>query len=175
MTESNGYIKLYRKLKSWGWYQNYVVKDLFIHLLISANFKETKWQGEILKPGQLITSYKNLAKELDFSVHQIRNALDKLKSTGEITSKSTNKFTIITLVNWEDYQGDNEKTASKKTSKTANEGHSKGKQRANKGQQIKNDNNLIMINNDKNIDPRLAADLAAAGITYEEYLRIKNQ
>ena len=32
-----------------------------------------------------------------------------------------------------------------------------------------------LCKNDKNIDPRLAAELAAAGITYEEYLRIKNQ
>jgi hypothetical protein len=60
--------------------------------------------GEKLKAGQLITGRKKLADELNFSERQIRTAMEKLKSTGEVTYKSTNKFTIVTVVNWEDYQ-----------------------------------------------------------------------
>ena len=104
MQELNGYIKLYRKLIQWGWYQDSVVKDLFLHFLLTASFKDFNWMGEQLKAGQLITGRKRLAEELNFSERQIRTAMEKLKSTGEVTYKSTNKFTIVTVVNWEDYQ-----------------------------------------------------------------------
>ena len=56
----NGFIKLHRKLVAWGWYQDYVVKDVFLHLLLTANFRDTQWMGVTLKKGQLVTSYKHL-------------------------------------------------------------------------------------------------------------------
>ena len=104
MNSLNGFIKLHRKLIAWGWYQDYVVKDVFLHLLLTANFKETSWRSTTLKEGQLVTSYKHLSEDLGFSVQKIRTAIDKLKSTGEITTESTNKYTVITVVNWADYQ-----------------------------------------------------------------------
>ena len=106
MNSLNGFIKLFRKFKAWGWYQDYVVKDVFIHLLLSANFVTTSWNGRRLKKGQLVTSTLQLAAELGFSRQQVRTAINKLKSTNEITTESTNKYTIITIVNWRDYQGD---------------------------------------------------------------------
>ena len=106
MQELNGYIKLYRKLIQWGWYQDSVVKDLFLHCLLTASFKEFKWMGQTMNAGQFVTSYKLLAEALGFTVQQIRTALKKLESTGEITSKSTNKYTVITVINWGSYQAD---------------------------------------------------------------------
>lgn len=106
MQELNGYIKLYRKLIQWGWYQDSVVKDLFLHCLLTASFKEFKWMGQAMNAGQFVTSYKLLAEALGFTVQQIRTALKKLESTGEITSKSTNKYTVITVINWGSYQAD---------------------------------------------------------------------
>ena len=47
-----------------------------------------------------------MASDLGFSEQQVRTALKKLESTGEITLKSTNRFTIATVENWEMYQGD---------------------------------------------------------------------
>lgn len=104
MQELNGYIKLYRKLIKWGWYQDSVVKDLFLHFLLTASFKDFEWMGRHLKAGQLIASRKRLSEELNFSERQIRTAMEKLKSTGEVTYETTNKFTIVTVINWEDYQ-----------------------------------------------------------------------
>ena len=117
MQELNGFILLHRKLKQWGWYKDSVVKDLFLHLLLSASFKDFEWMGRQLKAGQLITGRKRLAEELDFTERQIRTALDKLKSTGEVTIETTNKYTIITVVNWEDYQGLDKIATSKTTNK----------------------------------------------------------
>lgn len=117
MQELNGFILLHRKLKQWGWYKDSVVKDLFLHLLLSASFKDFEWMGRQLKAGQLITGRKRLAEELDFTERQIRTALDKLKSTGEVTIETTNKYTIITVVNWDDYQGLDKIATSKTTNK----------------------------------------------------------
>lgn len=106
MQELNGYIKLYRKLMQWEWYRDNAVKSLFLHCLISASFKDFDWMGKRLKAGQFITSRKHLAEELGFSEQQIRTAIKKLESTGEITSYATNKFTIVTVNHWSDYQAD---------------------------------------------------------------------
>ena len=108
MQELNGYIKLYRKLIGWGWYQDNVVKSLFLHFLLTASFKDFNWMGKKLKSGQLITGRKKLAEELNFSERQIRTAMEKLRSTGEVTYETTNKYTIVTVVNWEDYQSNEE-------------------------------------------------------------------
>ena len=106
MQKLNGYIKVYRKLIRWGWYQDSVVKDLFLHFLLTASFKDFEWMGRHLKAGQLVTGRKKLAAELGFSEQQIRTGIKKLESTKEITSETTNKYSIITVVNWEDYQSD---------------------------------------------------------------------
>lgn len=104
----NGFIKLHRKLVAWGWYQDYVVKDVFLHLLLTANFKDTTWKDRILKKGQVVVGSQNIANELGFTRQQVRTALKKLRSTNEITIEATNKFSIITIVNWEEYQSDDE-------------------------------------------------------------------
>lgn len=100
----NGFVKIHRKLLQWGWYQDNVVKGVFLHLLLTAAFQDSMWMGRMIKKGQVVTSYNSLAQDLGFGVRQIRTAINKLKSTGEITSEATNKFTIITVVNWEEYQ-----------------------------------------------------------------------
>ena len=142
MFELNGYIKLHRKLAQWGWYKNYVIKDTFIHCLIFANYTERPFEGMIIKKGQFVTSYDRLASELGFSVQQIRTAIKKLKSTGEITTKSTSKFTVITVVNWEDYQNTEEFPTSKTTYTLTNEQQSSNKQITNNQQQRKNIKNI---------------------------------
>ena len=145
MQRLNGFVKVHRKLVQWGWYQDYVVKDLFLHLLLTASFRESQWMGRTIEKGQVVTSYAHLAEELGFSVKQIRTALNKLKSTGEVASESTNRYTIITVVNWEKYQvlefdeaseGANKGQAEGKQG--ANKGQAEGKQGANKGQHLKN-------------------------------------
>ncbi len=104
MQQFNGFIKLHRKLVLWGWYTNYVVKDVFLHCLLSASFKDFEWQGQTIKAGQFITGRKQLAQDLGFTEQQIRSALKKLESSQELTIKTTNKFSVITVNNWEEYQ-----------------------------------------------------------------------
>lgn len=123
MQELNGFIKLFRKFKQWGWYQDNVVKCLFLHCLLMASFRDFEWMGQTLKSGQFVTSYKSLSRDLGFSIQQIRTALKKLESTGELTSTTTNKYTIITVINWDNYQGDERPTNTQSNKRITNEQH----------------------------------------------------
>lgn len=138
MQELNGYIKLFRKLVRWGWYQDSVVKSLFLHCLLMASFRDFSWMDQRLNAGQFVTSYKRLAEDLGFSVQQIRTALKKLESTGEITSTSTNKFTIVTVVNWENYQSDEDIFNTQSNNPTTNEQQTDNKRTTNEQQHRKN-------------------------------------
>lgn len=88
----------------WEWYNDNNTKILFLHLLLTANHKDKKWQGITILRGQKLTSLEHLSKEVGLSVQQTRTALNKLKSTNEITIKSTNKNTLITIEKYSDYQ-----------------------------------------------------------------------
>ena len=102
--ENTGWIKLHRSFLKWEWYNNINTKMLFIHLLLKVNYEDKEWRKVDIPKGSCITSYGNLAKELGLSVQNIRTSIAKLKSTHEITVKSTNKYIVITLENWEKYQ-----------------------------------------------------------------------
>lgn len=100
----SGWIKLHRKLVDWEWYSDVPCKTLFIHLLLVANHKPSRWKGIDIGVGQKVTGRHALSEETGLSQQEIRTALTKLKSTGEITIKSTNKFSLITVCKYEDYQ-----------------------------------------------------------------------
>ena len=118
---SNGYIKLHRKLLNWGWYKDQNTMIVFLHLLLIANFAETEYMGEKIYPGQAVIGRKSLAKALGMSEQNVRTALNHLKSTNEITIKSTNKFSVVTIVKWELYQVNDGKVTNEPTKKPTND------------------------------------------------------
>ena len=101
-----GFISLYRKFLEWEWYTNENVMRLFIHCLLKANYMDKKWQGKIVERGSFITSRDTLVKELKLSEQKVRTALDKLELTNDITTKTTNTYTQIYVVNYNKYQHD---------------------------------------------------------------------
>ena len=145
MNSLSGFIKLHRKLVAWGWYQDYVVKDVFLHLLLIANFKATPWKGRVLDEGQVVVGTQKLADELGFSRQQVRTALKKLKSTNEITIEATNRFSIITIVNWRDYQCEGKTPTSKITNIATNKQPTDNQQITNNQPQLNNYNNIDNI------------------------------
>jgi hypothetical protein len=100
----SGFIKLQRKILEWEWYDDIPTKTLFIHLLLKANFKDKTWRGILIKRGEFLTGRKELSKETGLSEQQIKTALNKLKLSQEIAVTTTNKFSIIKVENYCDYQ-----------------------------------------------------------------------
>lgn len=101
-----GWVKLHRKFQNWEWYKKSEMVHLFLHLLLSANHKDNTWQGTEVKRGQLVTGRQALVRETGISERTIRTCLDRLTKTGELTSKTTNRFTIVTICNYDEYQDD---------------------------------------------------------------------
>lgn len=99
-----GWIKVHRKLVDWEWYNDINVKVVFLHLLLTANHKEKQWKGQTILRGQKLTSIEHLADDVGLTFQQTRTALKKLKSTHEITIKTTNKNTLITIEKFNNYQ-----------------------------------------------------------------------
>lgn len=101
----NGYVKLYRSLNSWEWKNNPNMVALFIHFLLNANYQESKWRNLVIKEGQFVSSVSKLAIATGLTQRQIRTCLRNLQTTGELTIKTTNKYSLFTLNHWELYQG----------------------------------------------------------------------
>jgi hypothetical protein len=57
-----------------------------------------------LMPGDFIFGLKASSKDLNLSIQSIRTLLNFLKTSQNLTLKTTNKFSIISIVNWDSYQ-----------------------------------------------------------------------
>lgn len=101
---SKGYIRLFRQVLEWEWYDNPAVKSIFFHCLFVANTKAKKWRDLTIKRGQLVTSYEKLAVANGLTIQQTRTALKQLQLTGEIEYESTKLYTIISVKNFNLYQ-----------------------------------------------------------------------
>jgi len=99
-----GFITINRKITDWQWYKYPVHSRLFIHCLIKANFKDNKLGRKIIKRGSFVTSCEILASELGYTKKTILRALVDLEVSGELTRKTCNKGTTITIRNYSDYQ-----------------------------------------------------------------------
>lgn len=106
----NGWVKIHYKLKEWEWYDDSHMVHLFLHLLLEASWKDTRWKGIEIKRGQVIVGLRSLSDELGISVRTLRTCLERLKSTHEITVQTTHLYSIVTLTNYETYQGGEDQT-----------------------------------------------------------------
>ena len=147
-----GYIKLFRSMTSWEWYQDANTTRVFLHLLLNANWEDSRYRGYEIPRGSVVTGLHSLSESLGISVKSVRTALKHLKSTGEVTIKTTNRFSIVTIANWEKFQGNIEEGASQTAGQWAHKGQSSGTQRATykEYKEIKetnSNNNLYIIHN----------------------------
>lgn len=143
---SSGWVKFHRKIEEWEWYSDTNTFRLFFHLVLKANHKDNRWKGVEVKRGQFITSLDTLSSELNLSIQQIRTSMNKLKSTGEITINSTNKFSLVTIENYALYQSSEEDSTSKLTNEQTNE-----QQPINNKQELKNKKKSNISPNDVEI------------------------
>ena len=132
-----GFIKLHRSIQSWEWFSDAVTFRVFIYLLLNAQWESSRFRGHEVPKGSLVASYGSIAENLNISVQNVRTAINHLKSTGEITTKSTNKFTIISVANWEKYQCCDEEI-NKQTNKPANNQLTNNQQTTNNIKEYKN-------------------------------------
>lgn len=100
----HGWVRNWRKMEDWEWYTTPNMAHLFQHLIRKANHEDKNWRGLLVKRGQVVTSLESLRIQTGISTRSLRTCLDRMNKTGEITEKTTNRFRVITLCNYDTYQ-----------------------------------------------------------------------
>lgn len=105
---NRGYVRLWRKSLDSGLLRRPKVWAFFCYCLLKASHKTRKAvvgrQEIILQPGQFIFGRRVAAEETGLTEREIRTSCQSLTNLEIMTSKTTNKFSIITIVNWDTYQ-----------------------------------------------------------------------
>lgn len=146
-----GWVKLHRQLLDSSLWQNPNAFLVFTYLLLRAAHapKKFPFNGKDLdlQAGELISSHDSIRIGMAgaLSIKQIRTALKYLKETSRVAVRTTTKFSVITITNWDLYQTEGRQEGEPR----ANEGQAEGKPRATN----KNDKNEKKGKNDKNISP----------------------
>jgi hypothetical protein len=106
----DGYVKLWRKTLEKGWLSNHKLWVFWSWCLMRASYLEhdviVGFQTVHLMPGDFIFGINAASRELNISAQSIRTILNRLKTAQNLTIKITNKFSVISVVNWDTYQSD---------------------------------------------------------------------
>jgi len=116
-----GFVKIFRDIEKWDWFHNSKMVGCFIKLIMRANWADQRFEGQIIPRGSFVSSRRNLSEYLGISEQSLCTLLLRLKSTDEVTSKSTNRFTIYTIVNYNKWQDVENKVTSKSTDGSMND------------------------------------------------------
>lgn len=121
--QDNGWIKLHRCLLEKAVWQLATPeqKAVLITIMLLANHEEKHWMWKgkryDLQPGQFVTSRKSLALKAGVSEQSVRSAFKLFKNLEFLTNEPTNRNTLVTIINWDVYQLNDDKP----TNKTTNE------------------------------------------------------
>lgn len=151
-----GYIKLHRKILDNGIFRKPNVSHLFNYCLLRANWSDKTicWNGQplVVERGSFITGRKQISQDTGLSEQNVRSALRTLQHFSMVqksTSKSTSKFTYLTVCNYNDYQHLDDET-NQVTNQEATSNQPATNQEATTN---KNNNNKKKKETNKNINP----------------------
>lgn len=163
MDKTKGWIKLYRSIEDhWLWQnEKFNYQSAWIDLLIMVNHepKKIKIANSIveIKPGQRWTSIRQLGQRWQWKEEKVLRFLRLLESDGMIYKESNSRGTLLTIVNYEDFQVSentlgNTKGNTNRTHKGSPHGTPQGTQQGDK-QEVKNDTRM-----NKNEKEKLGGD-----------------
>lgn len=99
-----GFIVLDRALLEWRFNQSPHALALWIRILLKANWADGFFLGQKIERGQFATSIQNLAYESGMHPNTVRHWLKRFEDEQQITLKSTNRYTLINVINYAKYQ-----------------------------------------------------------------------
>jgi len=103
-----GWLKIYRKLLHHPRYSDTNWFRVWMHLLLKAAFRElpARFDGRpvTLKPGQLITTRRDIAIHISISEGSVKRSVDDLLSDRLIEVVAGSKHSMITVLNWSSLQ-----------------------------------------------------------------------
>jgi len=99
-----GFIVLWRKIEKWDWIDDPLTVYVFVRMILHANWMPKKWHGIQIDRGSFIASRATLCKQWRLTLQQLRTIEQRLENTGELTRRSTHRYTMYTIVNYSKYQ-----------------------------------------------------------------------
>lgn len=96
-----GYVKLHREAEEHPVFEDEWLWKVFCWCIMRANFRDGKVQR-----GSFTTGRLEAAERLSASPSRVYRAFDRLRKMGCITLKANNRFTTITVCNYDTYQSD---------------------------------------------------------------------
>nr|WP_233168254.1 DNA replication protein [Enterobacter hormaechei] len=89
-------------------YKDAEAAHLWVHLLLRANHEQTMVSTDvgdvICERGEFITGRNTLAMETGLTADRVKSLLRKFQNLGMITTKSNNRFTVLKVVKYDEYQ-----------------------------------------------------------------------
>ena len=105
--EPTTWIKLDRNIVNWRWFWDDVTFRVWIYLLLTAEIKDREIGKSTIHRGSVLTNYDRLADTLGLTYAQVRRACDNLRFTQEIATSQHGKFVEISILKYNEYQGEN--------------------------------------------------------------------
>ncbi len=110
----NGWVKMHRQNLYDSVFINANLWQVYSYCLMSANYQpdhKFDWNGEekTLRSGQFICGRIQGAKDCHMKPTTFYYQLNKLEKLGYIDIESNNKYSVITIKNWDSEQGSDEK------------------------------------------------------------------
>ncbi|EPO5228079.1 DNA replication protein [Enterobacter hormaechei] len=106
--DGKGFALLHRKIMDVPFYKDAEAAHLWVHLLLRANHEQTLVSTDvgdvICERGEFITGRNTLAMETGLTADRVKSLLRKFQNLGMITSKSNNRFTVLKVVKYDEYQ-----------------------------------------------------------------------
>ena len=143
-----GWIKLHRKLKNSLVFDNPDLLKVWIWCLLKATHDDyiqmIGLQEVELEKGQFIFGRKVAANELKMSESKTYRLIKKLENMQNLNIKTNNKYSIITIANWELYQSDSN-NSEQQFEQQMNNKRTTNEQQMNTNKNIKNNKNINNI------------------------------
>ncbi|HCZ8035934.1 TPA: DnaD domain-containing protein [Staphylococcus aureus] len=130
--------------------------EAWIYLLMEANHSEAKVpignQIVTVERGQRLTSILTLSDLFNWSRFKVKTFLDLLESDGMLEVKTTSKYTLITIVNYDFYQSEQGRNQHQNDIKPTSKQHQSNINPTSKQHQTNTNNNDNKDNNEKNVN-----------------------
>lgn len=143
-----GWIKLHRKLKNSLVFDNPDLLKVWIWCLLKATHDDYSQmvglQEVYLEKGQFVFGRKVASSELKMSESKTYRLIKKLETMQNLNIKANNKYSIITIANWELYQSDSN-NSEQQFEQQMNNKRTTNEQQMNTNKNIKNNKNINNI------------------------------
>ncbi|EOB7641077.1 TPA: DnaD domain-containing protein [Staphylococcus aureus] len=130
--------------------------EAWIYLLMEANHSKAKVpignQIVTVERGQRLTSILTLSDLFNWSRFKVKTFLDLLESDGMLEVKTTSKYTLITIVNYDFYQSEQGRNQHQNDINPTSKQHQSNINPTSKQHQTNTNNNDNKDNNEKNVN-----------------------